>query len=151
MQWSSAPGAGFTTRRPWEAPQSDWASKNVAAQDGEPTSLLNHYRRLIHLRNQHPALNAGDLTVATADDRAIAAMVRHSPEETILISLNFGERPIDRVGIALSRALRGGPFRLEPLYSDPSNACVVISANGAVVTLGRVAPRSLCAFRVAGD
>ena len=150
MQWSSAAGAGFTTGTPWEAPQPDWSSKNVAVQNGNPTSLLNHYRRLIHLRNQHSALNAGDLAVETASDRAVAAIVRQSHDETILIALNFGDRLIDRVGVALAPALRGGPLRLEPLYSDPSSACVAISADGSAVTLGQVAPRSLCAFRVVG-
>ena len=150
MQWSSVAGAGFTTGTPWEAPQPDWSSKNVAVQNGNPTSLLNHYRRLIHLRNQHSALNAGDLAVETASDRAVAAIVRQSHDETILIALNFGDRLIDRVGVALAPALRGGPLRLEPLYNDPSNACVAISADSSAVTLGQVAPRSLCAFRVVG-
>ena len=148
MQWSSAAGAGFTTGTPWEAPQSDWASKNVSAQDGDPASLLNHYRRLIHLRNQHSALNAGDLAAETASDAAVAALVRQFPDETILIALNFGDRLIDRVGVTLAPALRGGPLRLEPLYSDPASACLSISADGSAVTLGRIAPRSLCVFRV---
>jgi glycosidase len=153
MQWSSAAGAGFTSGTPWEAPQPDWASRNVAAQDHDPTSLLNHYRRLIHFRNEHSALSAGDLAVGTASDAAVAAIVRRSPEETILIALNFGERLIDRVDVAFAPALRGGTFRLEPLYSDPSSGCVAlgISADGAAMTLGQVAPRSLCAFRVLGN
>ncbi|HEV2018389.1 MAG TPA: alpha-amylase family glycosyl hydrolase, partial [Gemmatimonadaceae bacterium] len=153
MQWTSAAGAGFTTGAPWEPPQPDWASKNVAAQDGDPTSLLNHYRSLIHLRNQHSALNAGDFSVGTASDPAVAAIVRQSSEETILIALNFGDHLIDRVGVAFALALREGPLRLEPLYSDPSSACaaVGVSADGAAITLGRVAPRSLCAFRVLGN
>jgi alpha-amylase len=153
MQWSSPAGAGFTTGTPWEAPQRDWAWKNVAAQAGDPNSLLNHYRRLIHLRNQHSALSAGNLSVGTASAAAVAAIVRQSPEETILIALNFGDHTIDRVGVTFARALRAGPFRLEPLYNDPSSACVLvgISAGGATVTLGQVAPQSLCAFRVLGN
>ena len=153
MQWSSAAGAGFTTGTPWEAPQPDWASKNVAAQDGDPVSLLNHYRRLIHLRNQHSALTAGDLAVETASDPAVAAIVRKSPEETILIALNFGDRLIDRVGVALAPALRRGPLRVEPLYSDPSSACVVagIADDGTAITLEKMEPRSFCAFRVLGN
>jgi glycosidase len=153
MQWSSAPGAGFTTGTPWEAPQPDWAWKNVAAQAGDPASLLNHYRRLIHLRNQHSALSAGNLAVGTATAAAVAAIVRQSPDETILIALNFGDQTIDRVGVTFARALRAGPFRLEPLYNDPSSACVLvgISAGGAAITLGQVAPQSACAFRVLGN
>jgi alpha-amylase len=153
MQWTSAAGAGFTTGTPWEAPQRDWTSKNVAAQDGDPASLLNHYRRLIHLRNQHSALTAGDLAVATTNDSSVAAIVRQSSEETILIALNFGGRLIDRVGVAFVPPMRGGSLRLEPLFSDPQSACVAvgISADGTGVTLGRMAPRSFCAFRVLGN
>lgn len=150
MQWTSAAGAGFTTGTPWEAPQHDWASKNVAAQDGNPASLLNHYRRLIHLRNQHPALSAGDLQVGAPSNAAVAAILRRSPEETILIALNFSDRLIDSVAVVLYPPPRGGQFRLERLYNDPSNACLVVGiiSGGATITLGRVAPHSLCTFRV---
>jgi alpha-amylase len=150
MQWSSAAGAGFTTGTPWEAPQPDWVSKNVATQNGDPISLLNHYRRLIHLRNQHPALSDGDLQLAVAMHPAIAVIMRQSPEETILIALNFGDRLIERVLTMFVQPPRGGQYRLEPLYNDPSSACFVtgISADGAAITLGNVAPHSLCTFRV---
>jgi alpha-amylase len=148
MQWSSTPGAGFTTGTPWEAAQPDWVSKNVAAQDGNRASLLNHYRRLIHLRNQNPALNAGDLALGNSTNPAVAAVVRHAPGETILAALNFGGRSIERVVIGLASALRGQTFRLEPLYSDPSNACRVILVEDGAVTLGAVAAHSLCVFSV---
>jgi glycosidase len=148
MQWSSAAGAGFTKGTPWEAPQPDWAWKNVAAQDGDPASLLNHYRRLIHLRNQHSALNSGDLALGNVSDPAVAAVVRQAPDETILVVLTFRDRSIDRVGIALASALRGRTFRLEPLYSDPSSACRVMLVEEGAVTLGAVAPQSLCVFTV---
>jgi glycosidase len=150
MQWSGAAGAGFTTGILWEAPQPDWVSKNVAVQDPDRSSLLNHYRRLIHLRNQHPALNEGDLRQGVAMDSAVTAMVRRSPEETILVALNFGDRLIDRVPMVFEQAPRAGQYRLEPLYNDPSSACFVvgISAGGTTITLGNVAPHSLCTFRV---
>ncbi|MEA2707393.1 MAG: alpha-amylase [Gemmatimonadaceae bacterium] len=150
MQWSGGAGAGFTTGTPWEPPQPDWVSKNVAAQDGDRASLLNHYRNLIHLRNQHSALNSGELLQAAATDPAVTAIMRRSPEETILIALNFGDRSIDRVLVVFEPAPLGGQYRLEPLYTDPSSACFVagISAGGAAITLGNVAPHSLCTFRV---
>jgi glycosidase len=146
MQWSSTAGSGFTTGTPWEAPQPDWASKNVAAQDNDPESLLNHYRRLIHLRNQHPALNAGDLSLANVSTPAVAAIVRRAPEETILAALNFGDRSIDFVGIAMAAARRGRPFRLEPLYMDPSNGCRAILIEDGAVILAGMAAHSLCVF-----
>lgn len=150
MQWSSATGAGFTTGTPWEAPQRDWTSKNVAAQDKDPSSLLNHYRALIHLRNEHPALRAGDLQIASTTNRAAFAMVRRSPEETILIALNFGDRMLDSLAVAYPTGLSQKPFRLEQLFSDPSQGCSVVEihAGGGLIRLGHVAPHGLCTFRV---
>ena len=54
MQWSSAPGAGFTTGRPWLPLGIDYADQNVEQQRGDPTSMLSLYRRLIALRRQSP-------------------------------------------------------------------------------------------------
>jgi alpha-amylase len=153
MQWKSAPGAGFTTGTPWEAPQPDWVSKNVAAQNADPASLLNHYRALIHLRNQHSALTDGGLEVGTASNAAVAVFVRKSPSETILVALNFDDRLIDRVGVSLAPTLRRGPLGLERLYGESSNACVVIgiSADGAMISLGKLAPHGVCLFRLLGN
>jgi glycosidase len=150
MQWSRAPGAGFTTGTPWEAPQRDWVSKNVGVQNADPASLLNRYRSLIHLRNQHSALTAGGLAVGTASNAAVAVFVRQSPSETILVALNFGDRLIDRVGLSLAPTLRRGPLGLERLYGEPSDACVVIgtSADGAMISLGKLAPYGVCLFRL---
>jgi alpha-glucosidase len=47
MQW--APGAGFTTGDPW-LPLLDPGERSVSAQEDDPRSLLNLYRRLIDLR-----------------------------------------------------------------------------------------------------
>src|SRR6266536_4472013 len=50
MQWRPRPGVGFTTATPWEAPQPDSMPTNVALEGADPASLLNLYRRLIHVR-----------------------------------------------------------------------------------------------------
>ncbi len=56
VQWESEPRrAGFTTGRPWLAPI-DAGERSVAAQSGDPGSLLELYRALIALR---PALGPG--------------------------------------------------------------------------------------------
>ena len=94
MQWSAAPSGGFTTGTPWEPLQPDWKTKNVAAQDTSRESLLNHYRGLIQLRNAHPALGGGSLTLLRTDDTTgtIAAWLRSSGDESFLIVVNFSRR-----------------------------------------------------------
>ena len=151
MQWSNQPGLGFTSGTPWEAPQADWSVKNVRAQDGDPGSLLNHYRRLIRLRNENAALGTGDLTVGSASDSAVAVFARRAPSETVVVMLNFGPRAISRTEVTLT--LAGGAMptgRLLRIYEDPSGGCpsgLSVGANGPLA-LGPIAPYGLCVFRL---
>ena len=151
MQWSSVPGAGFTNGTPWESPQSDWAVTNVQIQDGDAGSLLNHYRRLIHLRHEHSALNGGDLIVGSASDPAIAAFVRRSPTETILVVLHFGAGVIPQASVTLSPGSGAtSTSRFERIYEDPTRGCVPEASAGAnsSFALGQMAPYGFCVFRL---
>ena len=151
MQWSNEPRVGFTTGTPWEAPQTDWSVTNVQAQDGNAGSLLNHYRRLIHLRSGHPALGTGGLDVGTASDGAVAVFVRRSPGETILIAVNFGPGAISQVSATMDKGSGVFPMgRFVRIYEDASNTC---SPEGSIVSgssaaLGQIAPYGLCVFRL---
>ena len=154
MQWSAGANGGFTSATPWEGLQADWMTKNVAAQDHDPASMLNHYRRLIHIRNAHPALSNGALSIGSTSQPATAALLRSSAAETVLIALNFGDRTIDRLAVTISPSLQGSSaYRLEPLYADPSDGCTegVISADGKSVMLGSIAARGLCVFQLRRD
>ena len=66
MQWTAGRAAGFTTGTPWEALQPDTQAINVAAEDADPSSLLNLYRRLINLRRSNDALATGRLVPLTS-------------------------------------------------------------------------------------
>jgi glycosidase len=52
MQWSSAPHGGFTTVTPWIKVNDNHAWLNVAAQQADPDSILNHYKRLFRVRRE---------------------------------------------------------------------------------------------------
>ena len=151
MQWSRAPGGGFTTGKPWESPQPDWTVTNVQTQEHDARSLLNHYRRLIHLRNAHVALGSGDLAVGSASDSAIAVFIRRSPGETLMIALNFGARAVSRGSVTMAPESGAFPMgRFERIYEDPSNGCspelFILTSNS--VRLGRIAPYGFCVFRL---
>jgi alpha-amylase len=154
MQWSPASSGGFSSGVAWESLQPDWMAKNVDGQDHDPGSLLNHYRHLIHFRNAHAALYGGALAVASTNDAATAVFVRSASDETILIALNFGDRAIDRFAATIAPAVSGtGPYRLAPLYADPSDGCAgaTVSADGKSVTLASFAAHGLCAFQLSRD
>jgi glycosidase len=151
MQWSNEPRVGFTTGTPWEAPQPDWSVTNVQAQDGDAGSLLNHYRGLIHLRGEHPALRSGALDVGTASNSAVAAFVRRSQGEAILIAVNFGAGAVSQVSVTMDPGSAAFPMgRFVRIYVDPSNTCSpeLPILSGSSVALGPIAPYGLCVFRL---
>ena len=149
MQWSAANGGGFTTRSPWEALQRDWASKNVAAQDDDSASLLNHYRRLIHLRSAHVALARGELIVGATSTPSTAAYLRRTGEESALVIVNFGDAPVS-VRMDLNTTLAA---MVRPIYVDPSNACgpLTISGDRRSAMLASIAAHGLCVQVTAGS
>ncbi len=149
MQWSGEGGGGFTAGTPWENPQSDWRTTTVQAQDGDANSLLNHYRRLIHLRNAHPSLSSGDMALGSTGDGAVAAFARRSSSETIIVMINFGVRAIPQVTVDLSGSAFP-PTRFERIYEDPSSGCppqISVAANNSAA-LGPIAAYGLCVFRL---
>ncbi len=156
MQWSSGANGGFTNGAPWESLQPDWMTKNVATQDPDPGSLLNHYRRLIRLRNAHPALNRGDLSFATiGDGNATAAVwLRASADENVFVAVNFGSAAVSQLRAAITPTLAGSAgYRLEPLYADPLDGCagVSISGDGKTVTIGAIAAHGSCVLQLRRD
>jgi alpha-amylase len=154
MQWSAAPNGGFTTGTPWEPLQADWKAKNVAAQDSSRHSLLNHYRKLIQLRNAHPALGRGPLTLLRTDDTTgtIVAWLRSSRDEAFLIVVNFGPRhgELYMERLPWNSLPAGGEYRLESAYADPDNACAGLfyaDGNGSIL-IRSVEAHGFCAVRI---
>src|SRR5260370_4513030 len=93
MQWGPRPGLGFPTGTPWEAPQPASLTTNVAVEDADPSSLLNLYRRLIHLRKENEALATGTLVPLSASEAHVAAYLRRSGSHAVLVGANLGAPP----------------------------------------------------------
>ncbi len=68
MQWDDSPHAGFTAGEPWIAVNPNHAEINAAAAIADPDSVFHHYRRLIELRHDEPAVALGDFTMLLEDD-----------------------------------------------------------------------------------
>jgi glycosidase len=91
MPWDDSPGGGFTTGQPWYAFAPGKDSANVAAEAGDPSSLLSCYRRLIQVRHASAALKKGDFNLLTPGDRSapVLAFVRQSGKERVLVVHNL--------------------------------------------------------------
>lgn len=88
MVWDAA--GGFTTGVPWIAGDGD-TSINVAAQDGDPDSVLEWHRALIALRRSSRALLYGETVVERAG-RRVWRYRRVAGEEQFLVVLNLSDR-----------------------------------------------------------
>ena len=117
MQWSDAPGAGFTTTEPWLPLAEDFAAVNVRCQLGDPSSLLSFYRRVIWYRKRSDALLRG--TYRPLDGPADTFVyLREHRDHRLLVALNFGEEA-RRIGLPSP-----GSGRIE-LSTDPQSAGAV--------------------------
>ena len=92
MPWDDSANAGFSTVEPWLPLNEDWRMRNVAAQEREPDSMLNLYRRLLALRRRHPALSVGDFTMLPSE-RGVLQYERSEGGERLLIALNLEAEP----------------------------------------------------------
>ena len=91
VQWSANEGAGFTSGTPWLMLNPNYRTINYAAQDGDTTSVLNYYRRLIKLRAGNETLRYGTFVPLYASRRVIAYR-REYHGEAITVVLNFSKR-----------------------------------------------------------
>jgi len=142
MQWSSESAAGFSRgpREPWLPVNADYRSRNVAAQEADPSSLLSWYKALIALRRSREELRSGDIRFLDLG-RGILAYERSLPpgggepepsqgpdlpadqRRRVLVILNFASRgrkvELEDSGVVLlgsgrprGDAFGGGPLEL---------------------------------------
>jgi glycosidase len=92
MQWTGS-SRGFTSGKPWEAPQADSLTVNVAAEDHAKGSLLELYRWLIRLRANDKALREGQLEPVDTGNESLLAYLRKDGSREVLVVVNLGKAP----------------------------------------------------------
>lgn len=110
MAWDAGPNGGFSDAEPWLPLHPDWSTRNVAAQEGERTSMLNLYRALLALRRAREALSIGDITLLDAPDGVLAYERSHGAERLrVLLNLTGDPIAIPWRGVPLVSTLSGDP------------------------------------------
>jgi oligo-1,6-glucosidase len=95
VQWDNSPHAGFTTGIPWIAVNPNYHQVNAANAIADPSSVFHHFRAVIALRHNEPAIVEGDFTMLLARDEQIYAFTRAYQGTEILVLANFGAGPAD--------------------------------------------------------
>jgi alpha-amylase len=146
MQWTNAQGAGFTDGKPWEDVNSDFLLVNVAKQTGDHTSLLEYYRKLIKLRNEHSALRIGKTFVADSTSNKLVSYLRASKDETLLIIINIDNAPVSGYDLELSIGPLSGQYNAALLPDGTTSNPFTANAKGgfdAYTPLNEIPPYSV--------
>lgn len=128
MQWTAGKYAGFSQAKPSTPLDANYPIYNVAAETGDPNSLLSHYRALISLRNSHPALRTGDLFLLSTNHQGLFACLRSASEESVLTMVNLTNATLHDFRLNLpSSALPPGEYVPVPLLGKtPSTPLTVL-------------------------
>ncbi len=133
MQWKPISGLGFTTGTPWESPQPDSLTTTVEAEERDPGSLLNLYRRLIHLRRHDAALASGHLVALAATSPQVVAYLRRAGNRAALVVVNLGPTAVSDVSIASSDSvLPRGSYTMRSLLGGRPGATLRVGPDGRV-------------------
>jgi len=93
MQWSETDNAGFTDGEPWIQVNPNYTEINVERERADPDSVLNYYRDLIALRDEHDVFVYGTYESLLPDHEEVYAYTRtletDNGVERSLVVLNF--------------------------------------------------------------
>jgi alpha-amylase len=129
MPWTAGANGGFTAAaRPWQRLQPGHERRNVAAQHADPDSLLNHYRRLIRLRQSEPALSGGAVRSLETGREDVIAWERSAGSRRLVVVANLSEETL--AGFAIPGA-EASDVTVELLHGTP-----VASGTATLAPLG---------------
>ncbi|MET4107515.1 alpha-amylase family glycosyl hydrolase [Hymenobacter sp. UYP22] len=129
MQWTAGAQAGFTTGSPWRGINSNYGQFNVATQQADPASLLNHYKQLIRVRNSQEALRKGYLLPLTSPASSVLSYARVHQQRAVLTVANMGSSTSPALSLALS-TLPAGVYQATELLTGQAAGTVTLDDQG---------------------
>ncbi|MCG9973229.1 glycoside hydrolase family 13 protein [Christiangramia crocea] len=91
MQWNDTEHAGFTDGTPWLPVNDNYKAVNVEAEEKDPNSCLNYFRKMVELRMKNPVLVYGDYKLLFPDHEQVYAYSRELEGQKMLVLLNFSK------------------------------------------------------------
>jgi glycosidase len=145
MQWSAGSNAGFSTAAPWQPVNAGYEQANVETQSADPDSLLNHYRKLIALRNEHPALRLGDTVLMEGENRRVLSFLRQSDTQQLLVVINLDQEPVSDYAFSVAASRLRGELSATELLNAAQAEAPVVDAEGGFTNyrpIPELAPRT---------
>ena len=70
----------------------NYKALNAAAQEKDPNSVLNYFRKMVKLRKNNPVLVYGKYTLLDKDNPNVYAYIRELDGKKIVVLLNFSSK-----------------------------------------------------------
>lgn len=133
MQWEPNNFGGFSTVNPWRPLNSNYPQFNVNTLSTDPNSILNHYRKLIHFRNQHEAIHQGAYKSLIGTINEVSIFQRSTLNQDIIVMVNTSGQTFPSVQFTFSKANNeGGTFTIKDVMSDSN---FIISSSGTIFSV----------------
>jgi oligo-1,6-glucosidase/alpha-glucosidase len=98
MQWDSSLNAGFSAaEKTWLPVHTDFAQVNVLNEQNNEKSLLRAVQQLLQIRNNMPALHAGNIELINSATlpKNVLAFLRQYDGDTVAVIINFSLKPVE--------------------------------------------------------
>jgi oligo-1,6-glucosidase len=105
FQWDTSPNAGFTAGTPWLKVNPNYGTVNVTAEENDPNSCLNYFKKMVQLRKDNLVLVYGKYMLIDADNPDVYAYTRELDGRRVLVLLNFKDKAASvKTNLDLSKA-----------------------------------------------
>ncbi len=129
MQWSNDQYAGFSSSNPWYGIGSNYMTNNVETMDADPSSILNHYKKLVHIRNENAPLRKGNYLSVNSEDNVLS-YAREYEDELVVVVSNFSSQLINSTLSLAASNLTSGIYFVTDLYNKEALGSITINENG---------------------
>ncbi|MFV8373699.1 glycoside hydrolase family 13 protein [Flavobacterium sp. LB1P71] len=105
FQWNDTQNAGFTSGTPWLKVNPNYKTINAEAEEKDPNSVLNYFRKLVQLRKKEPTLVYGKYTLLDKENPNVYAYTRELDGKKLLVLLNFTDKNSTyKIGISVAKS-----------------------------------------------
>lgn len=94
MQWNTSLYAGFSQSKPWLSVPKNHQYINVETETSDPDSILNYYKKLIHLRKKYNVIADGKIEFLTSSNEKLFGYRRYTDTEEIIVWNNLSEETL---------------------------------------------------------
>ncbi|HPR18274.1 MAG TPA: alpha-amylase family glycosyl hydrolase [Candidatus Cloacimonadota bacterium] len=130
MQWNEEQNAGFSSAKSWHDVNANYPEFNVADEQKTENSLWQVYRKMISLREEHPALRRGTTQILKCDQQDVLAILRQYEDDAVLIIDNFG-KDCEAIQIEMGNEIvLSGSYRLTDGISEEEISSFEMTENG---------------------